>query len=117
MSKNYLELVPQIPEGLVWKNDEKGIVTLEIKNTGLMNKIAQKLFKKPRVSFIHLDELGSFVWLQINGKRNITEISDIVHEHFGENAEPLYERISKYFQILESYKFINTKTEGISNER
>ena len=27
-------------------------------------------------------------------------------EHFGEKAEPLYERLSQYFQILENYKFI-----------
>ena len=30
-------------------------------------------------------------------------------EHFGEAAEPLYPRIVKYFQILESYHFISFK--------
>ena len=68
---NYLDLVPQINEGLNWNKDENGIVTLEIENTGLFNRIAQKIFKKPKISYVHLDELGSFVWLLIDGKTNI----------------------------------------------
>ena len=29
-----------------------------------------------------------------------------VKEKFGDEAEPLYERLAKFFQILESYNFI-----------
>lgn len=105
-SKNYLDLVPQINEGLNWNKDENGIVTLEIENTGLFNRIAQKIFKKPKWSYVHLDELGSFVWLLIDGKTNIGNIGVSVKEHFGEKAEPLYEKLVKYFQILKSYNFI-----------
>ena len=105
-SKNYLDLVPQINEGLNWNKDENGIVTLEIENTGLFNRIAQKVFKKPKISFVHLDELGSFVWLLIDGKTNISDMGVSVKEHFGEKAEPLYEKLVKYFEILKSYNFI-----------
>ena len=105
-SKNYLDLVPQINEGLNWNKDENGIVTLEIENTGLFNRIAQKVFKKPKWSFVHLDELGSFVWLLIDGKTNISDMSVSDKEHLGEKAEPLYEKLAKYFQILKSYNFI-----------
>lgn len=105
-SKNYLDLVPQINEGLNWNKDENGIVTLEIENTGLFNRIAQKVFKKPKWSFVHLDELGSFVWLLIDGKTNISDMGVSVKEHFGEKAEPLYEKLVKYFEILKSYNFI-----------
>ncbi len=112
MGKNYLELVPLKPEGLIWKKGERDIVTFEIENKGLFNRIAQKLFKKPKISYIHLDELGSFVWLQIDGNRDIAEISDLVKEQFGDAAEPLYERTAKYFQILESYNFILFKSEA-----
>ena len=105
-SKNYLDLVPQISEGLNWNKDENNIITLEIENTGLFNRIAQKIFKKPKWSFIHLDELGSFVWLLIDGKTNISDMGVSVKEHFGEKAEPLYEKLVKYFEILKSYNFI-----------
>lgn len=104
--ENYLEKIPRKKDGLNWSQDEKGIVTLEVENRGLANRIAQKLLKKPRVSFIHLEDFGSFVWLAIDGKRDIIAIGRSVREKFGEKAEPLYERLSQYFNTLESYGFI-----------
>ncbi len=106
---NYLTLVPQIFSGLRWTNDENNIVTLEIDNKGIFNKIAQLIFKKPKISYIHLDELGSFVWLQIDGTRNVDDISVLVKERFGDAAEPLYQKLVKYFEILKSYNFIILK--------
>lgn len=106
---NYLEKIPVHKEGIGWSADENGIITLEIENKGVFNRIAQKLFKKPKISYVHLDELGSFVWPIINGEKNITEIGKAVDEHFGEKAHPLYERLAKYFQILDSYSFIDWK--------
>ena len=106
ISANYLDFRPSHKEGLKWSTDEKGIVTLEIENKGIFNKIAQKLFKKPKISYVHLDEFGSFVWPLIDGEKDITKIGTFVKDHFGEKAEPLYERLAKYFQILESYNFI-----------
>ncbi len=103
--KNFLDFVP-IHKIECCKTDEKGIITLEIVNKGIFNKIAQKLLKKPKISYIHLDEMGSFVWPYIDGKRNIYEIGVFVKEHFGDRAEPLYPRLSQYFKTLESYGFI-----------
>ena len=105
-SQNYLEKIPLRKEELKWSKDEDGKVTLEIENKGIFNRLAQKLFKKPKVSYIHLDEMGSFVWPLIDGEMNITEIAAKVDEHFGEKAHPLYERLAKYFQILDSYGFV-----------
>lgn len=107
LDKNYLEKIPVHPEGIPWKTDENGIVTLEIENKGAMNRIAQKLFKKPRVSYIHFDKTGSFVWPLIDGKKTITELGKEVDAHFGEEAHPLYERLATFFNILDSYKFIS----------
>ena len=112
---NYLDLVPQVKEGLNWNKDKDGIVTLEIENKGLFNKITQMLLKKPKISYVHLDSLGSFVWLKIDGKNDIAEISAMVKEQFGDKAEPLYERVAKYFQILVSYGFVSVENGGKNN--
>ncbi len=104
--ENYLERKPLRKEEIGWSADDNGIITLEIENKGVFNTIAQKLFKKPRISYIHLDEMGSFVWPLLDGVKDITQIGVLVDEHFGEKAHPLYERLAKYFQILESYNFI-----------
>ncbi len=105
-NKNFLEFMPERNPDIVWSADDGGNVTLEIENKGLFNKIAQKVFKKPKISYVHLDETGSFVWPLIDGKTTVFVIGEAVRERFGSNAEPLYERLSKYFKILESYGFI-----------
>ncbi len=104
--KNYLEFVPIQNEDFPWKVNEKGIVTVMVTNKGFYNKIAQKFFKKPRVSKIQLDEFGSFIWQQIDGKNNIYAISEKVKENFGKKAEPLYPRLLKFFEILKENKFV-----------
>lgn len=109
ISENYLERKPARPEGISWSADENGIVTLDIENTGAFNRIAQKLLKKPKVTHIHLDEMGSFVWPLLDGEKNIIELGKEVEKHFGEKAYPLYERLAKYFQILDSYHFVEWK--------
>ena len=35
------------------------------------------------------------------------DLSRMIKKEFGEKAEPLYPRIVKYFQIMESYHFVN----------
>ena len=105
-NENYLERIPKRPDKIKWSTDEEGIVTLDIENTGFFNRMAQKFFKKPKVSHVHLDKMGSFVWPLLDGEKDIVAIGVLVKEHFGEEAEPLYERLAKYFQVLDSYSFV-----------
>ena len=106
--ENYLEKIPVRPD-FKWTLNEEGLVTFEIENKGFFNKIAQKFFKRPKISYIHLDENGSFIWQIVDGEKNIIELGKDVKDHFGDKAEPLYERLSKFFQILDSYGYINWK--------
>ena len=89
--------------------DDNKMVTLYIENKGVFNTLAQKFLKKPKVSYVHLDETGSFIWPLIDGKKNIAELGKDVEKHFGDKANPLYERLAKYFQILDSYHFVEWK--------
>lgn len=108
-NQNYLDYVPEVAENIEWQTKEDELVTLKIENKGAFNFIFQKLFKKPRFSYIHLDEFGSFAWKKINGVDSLFQIGIFVEEHFGDKAYPLYERLSKFFSILESYGFIYMK--------
>ena len=103
--QNFLDLCPIHSPDIEWTQTD-GKVTLEIKNTGFFNRLAQRFFNKPAISYIHLDELGSFVWPLIDGKKDIFTLGKCVKEHFGDEAEPLYERLIKFFQILKSYNFV-----------
>ena len=103
---NYIEKIPFVNKK-VTVNDE-GIVTLEVENKGVMNRIMQWLLFKPKISYIHLDEF-SFAVLSADGNRDIFEIGKLVEEKFGEKANPLYERLSEFFRIMDSYGFIDWK--------
>ena len=109
IKENFLENIPVKNPDIGWNTDDEGKVTLEIENKGAFNRLAQKLFKKPKVSYIHLDEMGSFIWPIIDGKKDIVELGRDVEAHFGEKANPLYERLAKYISILKSYGFISLK--------
>lgn len=106
-SINYLDLIPQRAETLRWHTDEAtGLITLEVENTGVFNTIAQKVFHKPRTTQVHLDETSSYLWPLIDGRKTVADLAECMKQQFGEKAEPLYPRIIKYFQIVESYHFI-----------
>lgn len=107
VSENYLDYVPSYNVKTRYNIDESGAVTILKENTGMFNKIAQKFFKKPRISQIHLDEMGNFIWPLIDGKRTVYDISVLVSEKFGQKAEPLYNRLIQYLMNLENYGFID----------
>ncbi len=102
---NYLDKIPTRAD-LAWSTDETGIVTLHRENTGLFNRAAQKLLRKPRTSHIHLDEMGSFIWPLIDGCKTVGELAELAAQRFGEKADPAYPRMAKYIQILASYEFV-----------
>jgi len=108
VAPNYLEFIPVPAKDLEYKN-ENGNITIFQENTGLFNYIAQKLWHKPRVSQIHLDEMGNFIWPLMDGERDIAAIAKLIKEEFGEKAEPLYNRVVQYFKTLVSYGFVEFK--------
>lgn len=103
----YNRYIPVIAEKAAhWEADDAGLVTIFIENTGAMNRIMQKIAKKPRVSQVHLDEKGSFIWQRCDGETDVEAIAQAFKKRFGKKAEPLYERLLKFFEIVESYEFM-----------
>lgn len=107
--ENYLDYVPCHNPEIKYEIDGEHKVTIFQENKGMFNFIAQKLFKKPRISQIHLDEMGNFIWPLMDGERNLIEIAELVKAEFGEKAEPLYNRLVQYVRTLETYGFITVK--------
>lgn len=107
--ENYLDKIPYIPDSQKWEKTDDGKIVLIVFNKGIFNLLAQKIFKKPETTKIHLDEMGSFVWQIIDGSRSIFELGADVKGHFGDKSEPLYERLAQYFRMLSDYGFIRWK--------
>ena len=68
IEQNYLEKIPAHPAHIPFTVDDSGIVTLAVENKGVFHRLAQFLLGKPKVSYVHLDEHGSFVWQCLDGK-------------------------------------------------
>lgn len=105
VSPNYLEFIPVHAKNLKYDVTD-GKVTIYQENTGLFNRIAQIIWKKPKVSQIHLDEMGNFIWPHINGENSIMDIAALIKEKYGDKAEPLYNRVVQYFRTLVSCGFV-----------
>ncbi len=103
---NYLDYVYSIKNDLIWTRSESGEVIIDMENKGITNRIAQKFFKRPKVSHITLEGMGSFIFTCIDGTCSVYEIGKLVKEKYGPEAEPLYERLSVYMKRLEELKFI-----------
>ena len=104
--ENYLDFVPMVNGRNTWDRGEDGVVTIHMVNRGFYNTLAQKLFHTPRVSHIKLDEYGSFLWMRIDGVKTVGQLALELKEAYGEKAEPLYDRLVKYMQILRNNRFI-----------
>ena len=103
---NFLEYRPARSPANTWDVNDAGLVTVHLVHRGFYAAIAQKLFHRPRVSHIELDELGSYVFQQMDGARTVEQIAQRVQAQFGEKAEPLYDRLTQYLNILHSNRFI-----------
>lgn len=104
--ENYLDYVPRHNKLFPYQKKENGRIEVRVKNTGLMRRATQLLLRKPKYSYIELDDFGSFIWEQMDGKRSVYEIGGLVKEKFGEEAEPLYERLVTFIKILHNNKYI-----------
>lgn len=96
---NLLTLIPQRRRD--YDIDEQGIVTVHMPRfeSAWMRKY---LVPKRRNPFVHtrLDAVGSFVWQQCDGVTSVAGIAERMREHFGEDAEPVHDRLALFIRVL-----------------
>lgn len=111
---NYLELTPF----RVYKEeiDEHGLVTVLVPK--FTNRLLVK-FLMPRLKSTHfkikLDEIGSETWKQIDGKKTVGQIAEVLSGTFGQKIEPVHDRLTRFFTRMytEGYiSFNEIKKEG-----
>jgi hypothetical protein len=105
---NLLEL---IPERLVECNKTSdGLTHLVIpkfrgKRSGkfLTSKLKHPTWK------IDLDDIGTFVWDQIDGITKVKTISEKMKSHFGDKVEPVYDRLNLFLFTMRREELIRFK--------
>jgi hypothetical protein len=105
---NYLELTPVPLFEHIKEEDGKVSVLIPRFTNKLLVRIIVPRLKSPYVKTL-LDEYGSHVWGEIDGKQKVSDISNSLREKFGEKAEPAEERVTKFLTQLYKYKFVTFK--------
>ena len=108
-SQNLLDLVPV--HNIPWQvNAETNLIEIlkpKFENI-LLKKYLLPRLKSPNFK-VNLDEYGTNVWHLIDGNRTVIQISDRLRELFGEQVEPVYERVGQFMISLKKSKFITYK--------
>ena len=107
ISQNYYESVPHRQENRPWRLKEDGMVEIDMENKGFYHFIAQKFFRKPRVSHISLDRYGSVVWQSIDGGNNVMDIIHIMEKEFPGETDRMLDRVVTYLATLQRSGFIS----------
>lgn len=75
-------------------------VFLIFHHTKPIEKLLRWLVKKPYISDVELDEIGSEIWKLIDGNTSVYEIGQKLFEKFGKKCEPIYDRLILYLRYL-----------------
>lgn len=71
----------------------------------LLVKYLMPRFSRPNFQ-VTLDEFGSHVWTRIDGLATVRDIGGSLREAFGEEVEPVYQRLGLFFRQLAANRFI-----------
>ena len=112
LSSNYMDIVFVRSEGFPWRKKEgsdgqtQGFVEIDMENRGFFNRIAQKFFKRPRISHISLDKYGTELWLALDGKATVNDVLLKMKKAFPEESEKMLNRVVQFLATLERTGFI-----------
>jgi Coenzyme PQQ synthesis protein D (PqqD). len=101
-NEDVLNIIYKISDNLEYKVDEDNIVTILMKQDHKVQRFFRKLkFRIPEYKNISLDEYGSWVFLQIDGNRNVKDIGESLEAKYGESVHPLYERLLLFLNHID----------------
>ena len=95
---NFLLYVPK-KKHETWEIRENKVYLIFYHNKAI-ERFVRWLVRKPNVSDMVLDELGSKVWLLIDGKTTVYDIGKKFEDKFGSKCQPVYERLIMYIRYL-----------------
>lgn len=112
---NLWELVPQRRFSHEILDNNNVVILIPKFTSRFMSKYVMPRLKHPFIK-IKLDEIGSTVWLEIDGEKSVGEIAKILEARFGEKIQPIEERLAKFFTNLSVHNFITFKNKEESHD-
>ena len=104
-SANYLDLTPlRLHKEEVSEENLVTVLIPKFQNRFAVRFIVPKL--KSDVFKLKLDELGSAVWLSVDGRNTVDQIAKQLLKKFGDKIEPVNERVTKFLTGLYEQRLI-----------
>lgn len=110
---NFLDIVPIKNDKYHWVLIENDIIQIQIDRNSWLDRAVRLFFKTPAMMKIDLDKYGSFIWQEIDGVKDFGVISEGFKATFGEEVEPLYQRLGAYANILRNNNFIKFEKKSL----
>lgn len=102
---NFLLYIPKRRQ-ITWKEKE-GRVYLIFHHDKIAERFVRWLVKKPYVSDMELDSLGSSAWKLIDGNNSVYGIGQSLLKKYGTSCEPVYDRLILYLRYLNKKGWIS----------
>lgn len=110
--KTYSDLLPCIPlqkfEFEVEQETNRVIILRPKYLSKWTTKYIMPLLKQKHFR-VKLDELGSLVWKNCDGKNSVEDLIRILQKELGDSEEQIYERLAKYILHLQKEKFLELR--------
>jgi len=113
--KNVLDMIParlhEWEEGQVEKEGQKEPM-VKVKVPRFKSRLGKrfcKWLKKAPTYDVKLDKYSSEAWKLCNGINDVGTIAETLLERFGDDVEPVYERVAKLISIMEINGLITYK--------
>ncbi|MCY6370231.1 PqqD family protein [Clostridium ganghwense] len=89
------------------KVEDDSNLTIVIRRDSKMDRFFLKIFRKSHKElYVHLDEIGSFIWNRINGKRTVLDLCKEFMKTYGVEEKEAINRTVHFMKILKNNKFI-----------
>ena len=114
-STNTIDLIPvRKTDHEITEDDKVCLLIPKFRN----EKFARWFIPRRKSLFftVKLDEIGSYLWLAIDGQKNISELGEILSEKFGKRVQPPEETITKFASQLYQNEYIIFKQLIPTNE-
>lgn len=102
-NEDVLNIIYKISDKIEYEVDEEGIVTIMIRQDHKVQNFFRKLkFRIPEYRKLSLDEYGSWIFLQVDGKKSVKDIGESLEEKYGDKVHPLYERLLLFLNHIDT---------------
>lgn len=103
--EDFLKFIPK-RSNFEWYTNDKNLVSIKVpKFTSNIGKSFCKLIKKDNIFIANLDNLGSMVWNNCDGKKSVKEILEIIEKEFPKEKN-IDQRLFLFLQQMNSLNYI-----------